>query len=761
MKTNSRFSNKLFVAALMMLMAICLSCIVGFAHITASAATSGTIGLGEEKSTTVNVSKESSATLTVSEDVKAGSYLFTAFVDNLDEYEKWAITFTLNTEIEEYFIPYNAYVGGYTSVVTVKPGMNLTLGLNNEDYNLEVEAYLDNLYIGPANEYWLSGIQIMEGQPSKINLQDVPAGNYVVSAEIIAGTFEEGATMSIQVDNGTPLAMAYNVNMYGAYVADIAIAENSKTLTLATTNEDVIAINFNLYAAVETKALPMETADTFTAWESRTYSYTATKTGYQSLVPTATPSLGDFGITLKTTANDLSGEAVHGENYPIYMVQGKTYFFTVMYFGFDGDGTIKFAVEDWEAPTLKLNSEVVYAPVTNAGNIGAIKYELEEAGTYTLNAVNVSYWEAEITVHYGENQTTVLSGDNSFTANITLGTAGEIYFTTTYTSSFAVGLALDYPAREYNDQIALGIDKTIELNAGESLVYVVGRMNGEEFVGITNGNYAVTLTGANGQVAIYDANYSTPVVANGASTGMFAVLLDYPNMWGYNGETSREQALLIENTGADKITFTLKVTEATGYNLTLDVATKITLEAQANVTYFLEGLDSGSYVVTVGGTHTNIVVYNLAERYAALVPMGANQGMYSFTLVGEREGFAGETSRTMGLLIQNVGTTTETFDITVEKVNSLEAYVETDITIEANGKVTYYMNLVEGTYIITLTNGDEIEVVYNGKVIVLAGDGEGDFAVYAAEEYGTSTIALVFTNMSDEAVTFSVYVAQE
>lgn len=758
MKTNFKFSNKLFVAALMVLMAICLSCIVGFAHITASAATSDTIGLGEENKVTVEVTPTTPATFTVA-NVPTGSYLFMANVTNIPEEERWDVSFSLQSPEEEYFLPYNAFIGGYSSVVSVKSGMELTLSQYGS-YDVEVEAYLDYLYIGPANEYWLSGIQIMEGQSSTITLQDVPMGNYVATAEIIAGDFDKGATISIQVDDGTALPMAYNANMYGAYTASIAIGANSKTITLATTNEDIIAINFNLYAEVETTPLPMDEAETFTAWEARTYSYTATKTGYQSLVPDATPSAGDFGITFKATANDLSGEAVSGENYPLYMESGKTYFFTVMYFGFDGDGTIKFAVEDWEAPTLYLNSEIVYAPVTNAGNIGAIKYEIAEAGTYDLAAVSVIYWEAVITVHYGENQTTVLSNENGFTAKVSLSTAGEMYFTTTYASSFAVGLALDYPAREYNDQIALGMDKTIELNAGESLVYVVGRMNDDVFEGLTNGNYAVTLTGANGQVAIYDANYSTPVVANGASTGMFGVLLDYPNMWGYDGETSREQALLIENTGATAITFTIKVTEATGYDLTLGTAKQITLAAQANVTYFLEGLDSGSYLVTVGGTHTNIVVYNLAERYAALVPMGANQGMYSFTLVGEREGFAGETSRTMGLLIQNVGTTTETFDITVIKVNSLEAYVETDITIEANDSVSYYMNLMEGTYIITLSNGDEIEVVYDGDTIVLAGDGEGEFEVYAAEEYGMTTIELIFTNTSDEAVTFSVYVEQ-
>lgn len=767
MKTNFKFSNKLFVAALMMLMAICLSCIVGFTYITASAATSGTIGLGEENKATVTVTPTTTATFTVSEKVPAGSYLFTAFALELPEDERWNISFNLQTQEEEYFIPYNAYIEGYTSVVSVKPGMTLTLSLYGS-YDVNVEAYLDNLYIGPANEYWLSGIQIMEGQSSIINLQDVPAGNYLATAEIIAGEMYEDETISIQVDNGTALPMDKNANMYGAYVANIAITANSKTLTLSTTNPEILAINFNLYTAVEAKALPMETADTFTTWEARTYSYTAKKTGYQSLVPDATPSAGDFGITLKTTANDFSGEAVHGENYPIYMVQGKTYFFTVTYFGFDGDGTIKFAVEDWEAPTLYLNSEVVYAPVSNSGNIGAIDYEIDEAGTYTLTAVNVSYWEAEITVHYGDNIETVLSGENSFSADVELGKAGKIYFTTTYDLSFAVGLALDYPAREYDDKIDLNKDVEIELNAGESLVYVVGVMNGEEFEGITNGNYAVTLTGANGQIAIYDANYLTPVVAKGASTGMFAVLLDYPNMWGYKGETSRQQPLTIENTGADKITFTIKVTEATGYNLTLGVAKKITLAAESNVSYFLEGLDSGSYVVMVGGIHSNIVVYNLAERYAPLVPMGAQEGMYSFTLVPAHydpefpeTDYDGETSRTMGLLIENVGTTSETFEITVIKVNSLESYVETDITIEANGEVIYYLNLVAGTYYIELSNGETIEVIYEDETIVVAGLEYGEFDVYAAEEYGTATIALTFINYSDEAVTFRVYVAQE
>lgn len=757
MKTNFKFSNKLFVAALMVLMAICLSCIVGFAHITASAATGGTIGLGEENKATVEVTPSTPATFTVA-NVPTGSYLFMANVTNIPEDERWNVSFYLQSPTEEYFLPYNAFIGGYSSVVTVESGMTLTLGQYG-NYDVEVEAYLDYLYIGPANEYWLSGIQIMEGQSSTITLQDVPAGNYIASAEIIAGVYEESATISIQVDDGTALPMAYNANMYGAYTASIAIGANSKTITLATTNEDVLSINFNLYAEVETTPLPMDEAETFTAWESRTYSYTATKTGYQSLVPDATPSAGDFGITFKATANDFSGEAVQGDNYPIYMVEGKTYFFTVMYFGFDGEGTIKFAVEDWEAPTLYLNSEIVYAPVTNAGNIGAIKYELAEAGTYELTAVSVIYWEAVITVHYGDNQTTVLSNENGFTAKVSLSTAGEIYFTTTYSSSFATGFALTYPAREYDNQIALNTEKSIELKAGESLLYVVGRMNGEVFEGLTNGNYAVTLTGANGQIAIYDAT-DISIVANGASTGMFAVLLDYPNMWGYDGETSREQSIVIENTGATEITFTIKVTEATGYDLTLGTAKQITLAAQANVTYFLEGLDSGSYVVMVGGTHSNIVVYNLAERYAALVPMGANQGMYSFILVAEREGFAGETSRTMGLLIENVGTTSETFEITVIKANSLEAYVETDITIGADDEVTYYMNLVEGTYIITLSNGETIEVEYNEETIVYAGEEFGYIAVSAAEEYGMVTIALTFINMSDETVTFSVYVEQ-
>lgn len=757
MKTNLKFSNKLFVAALMMLMAICLSCIVGFTYVMASAATGDTIGLGEENKVTVEVTPTTPATFMVSEKVPAGSYLFTAFAMELPEDERWNVTFNLQSTDEEYFITYNPYVEGYTSVVSVKPGMELTLSLYGS-YNVEVEAYLDNLYIGPANEYWLSGIQIMAGQSSTITLKDVPAGNYIASAEIIDGALEKGATMSIQVDEGTVLPMTYNVNMYGAYTANIAIDENSKTLTLATTSEIELTINFNLYAETETTPLPTTTADYFTAFEARTYSYKATSTGYQSIVPTAYPSADDFYITFKTTANDFSGESVQGDNYPLYMESGKTYYFTVMYFGFDNGANIKFDVTAWEAPTLYVHSEIVYAPVSNSNVIGAINYEVSEAGTYELALINVAYWEAQITVHYGDNKTEVLNGGNSFTVNVDLGTTGEMYFTTTYDVSFAVGVALGNSAREYDDEIALDTNVEIELNAGESLVYVVGRMNDGEFEGLTNGNYAVTLTGANGQVVIYDANYYTPVVAYGESSGMFAVLLDYPNEWGYNGETSRQQPLLIENYGDTTVTFTIRVTAYAGNMLTLGTATQITLAADANTTYFLEGLDSGSYVVMVGGTHSNIVVYNMAERYTALVPMGAEEGMYSFTLVPARHDpefpetdYDGETSRTLGLLIQNVGYTSETFTITVVKVNSLELDTATEIALTANQGATYYIgNLVSGTYNVAIENGEGVTVVAkgatysNGKLVVKASEGK-----YAL-------VALTFSSTTSKTITVTV-----
>ncbi len=761
MKILKRFSNKVFAVAFTALVAICLGCFVGLAHI-AQAASTGTIGLGEDQKATVDVSSTQTATLTVGAGIERGSYLFVAYVTNLSEEEQWLITFSLQTSGNRYYIPYDSYIGGYTSVVEVETGDELTLSILEGDYDLTVEAHLETLSIGPANDYTLSGIQISDGTDAVVNLLDVPAGNYIASAEIIAETVPQ-VGMTVKVDNAEEaVAMTLNPNMYNAYTAPITVTTDSRSITLSTDSATSLSVNLTLYPEVTTTPLPTTAAEEFTPYEVRTYSYTAARTGYQVLNATATPSASSFSVVYKLSPNDFGGETVALDTeYPIYMEAGSDYYFTVSYFGDEAGASIRFSVENWTPGTVELNSEVVYAPVSNTTLTGAINYMLDAAGTYELDLVNVPYYDASITAHIGQ-ETAVLNSDNNFTANVELDATGSIYFTTDYSLSFTVGVALSYTQRVYDDEIPLDRDITVNLHPGESLVYVVGRMvqeteGNEVFTGLTNGNYSVTLANANGQVVVSDANYSTPIVAAGESTGTFAVLLNYPDEFGYNGETERQQPVLVENIGTSELTFTIKVTAYTTNTLELGVAKEITLRANGRTTYFVEGLESGNYVITVGGTHSTIVVYNMADRSEPTVPAGASMGMYSFTLVPAREDpdnpgfdYPGETSRTLAYMIENVCTSAQTFTVAVNKVDSLELDTPASITFAEGESKTYYIgNLVSGTYNVAIEGGT-LEVVAGG-----AEYSDGKLVVRAtAGKY--ALVSLTFTSQTAQTVTVTI-----
>lgn len=512
-------------------------------------ASTGTIGINE--SATVMVTSTTPATLTL-DSVPDGQYIIVA---NVTTDAPWVdLSATSSDDYDEYgyqrtvYLSENTTLNAFTGVITVKVGSTITLSTYS-DYTLTVGAYLMPLKIGEFNDYYLSNIALSSQAPKQIAFSGA-TGDYIVSVETYS-TIESDAVIAFNGD-----ALTKNPNMYDAYTEEINLT-NGATLTLSTTNENLIFVNLSLIVPIEVNdVLPAaaDNAETFALYEGKNYRYTAEDDGYFTVSKHTSEANADMAIVVKTNPNDYTGTTIEGENYPVYMEEGEYYYFYITYMGTPWEEGVEppqsvnawFTVSEWTAPTLTLNTEAVYVPVT-AADESVVKMSLSvDAGTYDLNLLNIPFdilfGGYTVTAHIGSQEVELEWGY----AEITISSETEIWFTTDYSVGFTAGVTLAAPVAD--DTITLNDTTTITLGGGNSsATYYIENLEG--------GNYRVTLSLPDGaQIKVEVSTSDQPVITAGGAEGTFGVTL-------YGDETTTTVALVFTNCGSSEVTFSVVVTQ--------------------------------------------------------------------------------------------------------------------------------------------------------------------------------------------------------
>lgn len=532
-KTMNRQFAALAVSAVMLLGGVGIAKLASPSR-TASAATgtyskyalnvsTGEMGIGADKSATVDVTAEQPATLTLS-NVPAGQYIIVAKVTP-EEGALWIdLAAAVSDDLDEeknprmVFLSENDALGAFTGVITVNAGSTVTLSTYSE-YALKVQAYLMPLGIGEFNDYFLNDIRISKNDTKEIAFSGA-TGTYIVAVSTY--DLEEGATIMF---NGEALTL--NPDMYFAYAGRFGLT-NGETLRLSTASEATITVSLTLRPYIEvTEKLPAsaKNAKTFNIYEQQTFAFDVEDSGYYTFNANSNVENAMFSYMLLTNPNNLSGVSFESNDYPVYLKESTTYYLTVAYNGtpweMDKESPATadawFKVSKWQKPTLELDKDTVYVPVTAEGEKTQAIAMKVTAGTYDLNLGNIPFeimfGGYTVTAHFGEKAVELEWGY----AQITVTEETSIYFTTNYTASFIAGVTLNTPMPDYT--LGLYEEKKISIAGESSVVYYLEDL--------AEGTYQISLILPDGAKVQVNASISElPVVSAGETVGTFVVAED-------------------------------------------------------------------------------------------------------------------------------------------------------------------------------------------------------------------------------------------
>lgn len=716
-------------------------------------------GVGSSHSVNVEVSAENPPTLTT-ENVTVGQYYIVAAVDTPFYVDLYA---EVTGETYPAYLSYNSTVNAYMGTVTIDdPKDVITLSTYSSD-TYAATVYLEDLFIGESTDYTVAGLRINSETSRKVNLMGI-SGDYVVSVSVedypgLEPSETPNPNFYVQFDGGDKQQLNSNPFMFDAYTETFEIADGTNSITVSTDYTGNVNVTLSLYQVIEVDTpLPTTTPANFNLYETYSFVYELPEDMPEGRYVMNYAASGaenvEFSILMKVSPNDFSGTTVVNNTYPLYFAKGVKYYFDISYTGVAQVGdepatppssiTATFSFAPWTAPAVTLN-ETVYVPVTVAED-DAVEVKVtggEEGVHYNVGLSDVPYGVETIHVTYNGTTATINEDENNFTLEIVYAEGATISFYSEWTYEFAAGVTLEYATPEYDDAIELDEDKSITLMAGQTLTYYV-----QELI---NGDYTLTLTDEQGVITVSDI-YDNTLIAAGETSGIFDVLLDYPNEYGYFGETSRTVPLYFTNTSEQSVTFTAKVTRQFP-TLPENADTSITVKAGETYTYFVPDLTDGDYMVALDGVHSGITVFDYNDRFSPLIADGASGGLFNVTLVPANPdlGFPGESSRTIGLVFVNNSGTDRTFTVSIYKTNVLTLGVAQDITVEAGMSEDYNIALATGTYTLSLSGADNVTVTVNGseyrdeiKVDVAAGK--------------TEVVKISFANGGAEAVTFTALV---
>lgn len=574
--------------------------------------------------------------------------------------------------------------------------------------------------MSPEN-YFSTTVDISKDQPATVPFEGVTANSrYMLAVDPWYGS-SEGTVYTAALNGGTALTLESNENMYGSYINYFNLPATSGTFTITTTETSSTTINVSLYAEVVAEALPdAEHKATMTAYETYTYKYSFTGTsGYYAFNPNVTGLGKDqqayFGIERKLDANYFVGEPVSvGE--PVWYDNGTDYYFSVQYLGGDLESPITayFTIDAWTPGDIELGRNFYTLVVPSNSRDVYSHLLIDMSGEYLLNFSSLpeAAYGATITAYVGEDEMPY-TVDPFGGTRITIAAGDSIFFTSTNLQTFAASAVINKaPSPSVN--FTVGTSAKVDLKANETLECAI--LN----VGET-ANYQITLSGLTGSPVKVRTIYNDIVLND--NTGMFPIVLAYPNEYGYPGEKTVDVAIIFENTTAEAVTFNAKIEKA-AKSYTVKSGDEITIGMGESVTYFAE-LKGGSYLVSATDTEGGITIADYFNSYPPMIQGGVTEGLTTFGVASS------ETVLKYAFIVTNTGDKAITFAIDFTEVNSIALG---ENTITANDNTTYYLGgVTTGSYKMTLSEIPEGATVtvkdQGGNVIVSNTQLSGVFAV--------------------------------
>lgn len=653
-------TKKMAAIALSMCMATGAAGIAGYAALSQSdkafaqtltaVAEENIIGVGVTANVTVTTTEP--ATVKIGSNVAAGNYVVAVKVttETTDFYSIYA---KRPLDKDSVFL-YDDYDGALGAVMGLLPGDELTIGMEafGDLKSLDMEVYLLN-----ATFSGYQAIQISKTIPATLALNNVSAGNYNVVASIDYGvTIEANAQFFVKVDDGKEVELTTDASHEYTYEGKLTVPQDAKNVTFTTTSTALVNLGIEFIKLVEATELPTETPETLTMWETMHYKYTAATTGYFTITPISKVEDAAFNISLVADPNDFDGESIRSNTYPIYMAEGKTYYFNVYYSGYPmgheheteapKTADVKFEIGNWtNNVNFVLFGETQYIPVT-IGDMAPITgtYSVLKAGEYNISVTDIpdSLYGYTVTAHVGNQAVEVPFRG---TVTVELQTSGTIYFTSTASTVVTVGAAISYtPAEEVDLSLNASAEVTIRpLDTTVTFLEVPGP-----------GTYYVNLLENSGSIQV-DGYYGT-IISAGQVQGTVTVTEDDKfTETNEQGEVTREYymvTLFFRNASATA-EVTVKAIPTQYAPLQLGVATEITLSATENSkTYCFINLPAGEYDVFV--TLPTGVQIKITMGDVTVLDYGESEGYFEVA-----------NSGTVALVFDYNGETDVTFTVTV------------------------------------------------------------------------------------------------
>lgn len=621
--------------------------------------------------------------------------------------------------------------GYLTGTINVTAGDEVTLNTSTEEV-LTVDVELLDLYIGQGNDSILSGITLPANTDVVINLDNVTEGTYEVLLDYGA-TRVVDANITVNIDDGQDIPLISDTYYFSAYSCQIDIAEGAKTLTLRSTTNITVRGTLSLTQISKLEELPEKA--TLTLYTPVTYSYTSKGTGYYSISVTN----ADVAVSFITNLVEYDATTVEGENYPLYMVTGRTYYFELTLLSStaeDETATVNIAVNEWTKPTVEAG-RIYYLPVTGTA-MGTVSADLNLAAetVYDLSLIvpfDFYYYNTVVTAHIGE-QEVVLNAENSYSAQIKATTAKTIYLTSDSENNYAAGVNfVEYIKRE-----TFELDKTfpVTVPAGKSVIY--------ELVNAPLGEYTLTLS-ANTNITV-SSSLQDDFIKAGQTEGSFLLR--------YNLSVLE---LIFTNKGTEEATFNATCTSIYR-TLTMDTEEIIALAANATQTYMMEGLAAGTYKMTL-----DVEVKNLEITVDGVAIEVANK-VAEFT-VSEAQ----DNSGIIAIAFKN-SDTASIVNVTVSPTALLKLDTPVTLTIPAvqqGEEVSYYLytgyyfeHLDAGSYLVTVELANEnqqVMVNVNGIYALSFGSYAGTFTL---DEGGNLLPVRITAYGASDATTFTLKVTK-
>lgn len=711
--------KKLAVITMSTVMAACVAGGVGYAKMnhavlaSADTASYAVLQRTAQSWSDVKFSINSPVTLRLV-DVAAGQYCVTVKVTAVAGSSQDYYVVTATGTGESVFLSMSSAEGEeatYYGVVTVSENGELTLNTTSEN-ELTADVSLDSLFLSEGNGFYLQDVQIpaaVMGEPTPLGIDIVnpTARNFTVQVDLGERRLTEDETLIASIGGTNKVLTRLENTDFNTYSATIELPDGATAsqLTLTSTSTDALVGTVSLYqlGAITRIENNTATATGVNVWNTAIFSYTPATSRYVTAEITSETATVSVSTIVGTSAGNYSGSPVLGENYPIYVEYGKTYYFEVTLENIDSttatSADLTITLSDWKAPEeISIGS---YALPVIPASAEAMPTKFNLTGKYHLTIIDVpfNYYDRDviITAHIGSNEY-ALNGDNNYSEVVDTTAGDSVYFTTsedTYTT-------LTFSFEEYQEVHYIELDTATDITvpANGSITYFIEAAHA--------GVYSLELTNTSSSVSVMVGDVT--IIPAGKTRGGFVVQ--------YEGN---DFGITFVNCSSAEVEITAEVAlETADTTIELDTAKSITLAANQRQAFFMYSLAAGTFDLSITPATTTGVTLEVDG-----VPVTITNGKATITI--------SEVQDTNGLVnFTFESTAAATFNVTVTPQNIVEAGEEFSITTsEYYYYVAYYVKGLEANteyyMVLDLPEGVSATVTQNGTDLIYYGNAIGTF----------------------------------